>query len=69
MILCSAQHDKELGLIKIRAAEFPETPADGVDHSGGHVDGAKTTVGGIVWSSKLTREQPGQRLHLISACK
>ena len=28
---------EQLGAVEIRAAEFPERTADGVDHAGGHV--------------------------------
>ena len=62
-------HEKHPGAIEIRAAEFPERAAYRVDHSGRHVDGAKTAVRGLVRCAELAREQARQCLHLIAPGK
>ena len=67
MVLGCAQHDQQARVIKIGATKLPERAADGVHHSGGHVDRAKTAVGGVVGRAKLACKQAGQGLHLIAA--
>ncbi|TXT23551.1 MAG: hypothetical protein FD134_2071 [Gallionellaceae bacterium] len=66
MILGGADHDEYFCAIEIRAAKLPERAADGVDHAGRHVHRAEAAVRGIVGCAELTREQAGQRLHLVA---
>ena len=66
MIFSGADHHEELRVIEIRAAEFPERAADGVDHSRGHVHRAEAAVRRVVRRAELPREEPGKRLHLVA---
>ena len=66
MVFGRADHDKKLGVVQIRPAKFPEAAADGVDHAGGHVHRAKTTMRGVIGRAKLARKQAGERLHLVA---
>ena len=69
VIFGRAQHHKHFGTIQIRATKLPKTSADRVDHSGGHVDRAKATVGGVIRCSKLACKQTRERLHLVTSSK
>ena len=66
MIFRSAYHEKQFGTLQIGPAEFPERPADSVDHAGRHIDGAETAVCRVVGCAELACEQAGQGLHLIA---
>ena len=65
MIFGRADHHEQFGPFQVGAAELPERAADGVDHSGRHVDRAETAVGGIIGGAELFGEETGQRLHLV----
>ena len=67
VILRHAEHDKELGALPVRRAEFPEGAADCHNAGGCHVDRAKAAMRGIVGRSILLRPEAGQRLRLIAA--
>lgn len=69
MVLGGTDHHEQLGAVQVRAAEFPEGTADGIDHASGHVHGTETAVGGIVGSTKLTGEEAGKGLHLVASGK
>ena len=66
VVFGGADHHEQLGTLQVGAAELPEGAADGVDHAGGHVDRAKTAVGGVVGGAELARKQAGERLHLVA---
>src|SRR3990172_4408712 len=67
MIFGGTDHHEQLGALEVGAAEFPERAADGVDHSGRHIDRAETAVRGVIRGAELARKEPGQRLHLVAA--
>ncbi|CAB3773451.1 hypothetical protein LMG29542_07238 [Paraburkholderia humisilvae] len=66
VVFGGADHQKQLCAVEIRAAEFPERPADGIDHAGRHVGRAEAAVRRVVRRAVLLREQAGQRLHLVT---
>ncbi|CAB3774301.1 hypothetical protein LMG29542_07706 [Paraburkholderia humisilvae] len=67
VIFRGADHQKQLGAVEIRAAEFPERATDGIDHAGRHVGRAEAAVRRVVRRAVLLSEQAGQRLHLVAS--
>ena len=53
VILSSANHDEQLCVIQIGSTKFPKTAANGVNHSGSHIDGTKSAVRCIIRRAKL----------------
>ena len=67
VVLGGADHHEQPGVVEVGAAELPERAADRVDHPGSHVHRAEAAVRRVVGRAELTREQAGERLHLVAA--